>query len=416
MPIARNQILMTIDGVKDLSEKGIAFRCRYELVGFTDDGKPRYQCIYLREGEPEAILVSTRITPHGQSHGISTYGRGSSNIISSSVTGAICALVLTTASPSRSAADVIAFGRDGTARTSGWTFHGERPAWAGLDDSAEAEVVLASLDATPPSGRDDILSLIQTTAIRHQTNRALRQVGLGADDWQILFRALVEAESSYNPTAVSPKGACGLGQLMPDTARALGIDPRDPSQNLDGAARYLGSRSSPRSRTSTWRSLPTTPGHTAWSNTPAFHPSPRPATTSRASTGSGPDSRVHLFPRRTSASQPGCLRALRSSSIFSKTRELRMLRHRLSRLLPIATTLAAFAKPALAQDLSPIQTMLETVEAALTGPIGIAVATLAIIGTGFMCMMGRLNWGWFASVIIGIVLIFSAGTIVDGFS
>ena len=37
--------------------------------------------------------------------------------------------------------------------------------------------------------------------------------------------------------------------------------------------------------------------------------------------------------------------------------------------------------------------MLETVEAALTGPIGIAVATLAVIGTGFMCMMGRLNWG-----------------------
>ena len=51
MPIARNQILITIDGVKDLSEKGIAFRCRYELVGFTDDGKPRYQCIYLRAGE-----------------------------------------------------------------------------------------------------------------------------------------------------------------------------------------------------------------------------------------------------------------------------------------------------------------------------------------------------------------------------
>lgn len=155
------------------------------------------------------------------------------------MTGAICALVLTTASPSRSAADVIAFGRDGTARTSGWTFHGERPAWAGLEHSAEAEVVLASLDATPPSSRDDTLSLIRTTAVRHQGNRALRQVSLDADDWQILFRALVEAESSYNPTAVSPKGAYGLGQLMPDTARALGVDPRNPSQNLDGAARYL---------------------------------------------------------------------------------------------------------------------------------------------------------------------------------
>lgn len=155
------------------------------------------------------------------------------------MTGAICVLVLTMSSPSRTAADVIAFGSDGAARTSGWTFHGERPAWAGLDDSAEAEVVLASLDATPLSGRDDILSLIHATADRHQGNRALRQVGLSADDWQILFCALVEAESSYNPTAVSPKGAYGLGQLMPDTARALGVDPRDPSQNLDGAARYL---------------------------------------------------------------------------------------------------------------------------------------------------------------------------------
>ncbi|MAY32291.1 MAG: transglycosylase [Rhodovulum sp.] len=108
-----------------------------------------------------------------------------------------------------------------------------------MNDSTEAEVVLASLDATPPSSRDGILSLIRTTAVRHQGNRALRIAGLSADDWQILFRALVEAESSYNPTAVSPKGAYGLGQLMPDTARALGVDPRDPSQNLDGAARYL---------------------------------------------------------------------------------------------------------------------------------------------------------------------------------
>ncbi|MCI5039131.1 MULTISPECIES: TrbC/VirB2 family protein [Rhodobacterales] len=93
-----------------------------------------------------------------------------------------------------------------------------------------------------------------------------------------------------------------------------------------------------------------------------------------------------------------------------------MKKPRLRHLLSAATTLAFLSNPAFAQDLSPIQTMLETVEAALTGPIGIAVATLAVIGTGFMCMMGRLNWGWFASVIIGIVLIFSAGTIVDGFT
>ena len=83
---------------------------------------------------------------------------------------------------------------------------------------------------------------------------------------------------------------------------------------------------------------------------------------------------------------------------------------------PVLAILVFWATPVLAQDLSPIQEMLETIEAALTGPIGIAVATLAVIGTGFMCMMGRLNWGWFASVIIGIVLIFSAGTIVAGFT
>ena len=50
---------------------------------------------------------------------------------------------------------------------------------------------------------------------------------------------MIEAESGYNPTAISPKGAYGLGQLMPETARALGVNPRDASQNLDGAARYL---------------------------------------------------------------------------------------------------------------------------------------------------------------------------------
>ncbi|MGO4909904.1 TrbC/VirB2 family protein [Pseudorhodobacter sp. W20_MBD10_FR17] len=93
-----------------------------------------------------------------------------------------------------------------------------------------------------------------------------------------------------------------------------------------------------------------------------------------------------------------------------------MQRKHIIRLTAMMLAVTALAAPAAAQDLSPIQNMLESVEAALTGPIGISVATLAVIGTGFMCMMGRLNWGWFASVIIGIVLIFSAGTIVSGFA
>ncbi len=55
-----------------------------------------------------------------------------------------------------------------------------------------------------------------------------------------LLAALVRAESAFDRLAVSRVGARGLGQLMPDTARELGVrDVYDPEQNLDGAARYL---------------------------------------------------------------------------------------------------------------------------------------------------------------------------------
>lgn len=54
-----------------------------------------------------------------------------------------------------------------------------------------------------------------------------------------LFLRLVQQESGWNPGAISHKGATGLAQLMPGTAAQLGVNPRDPLQNLDGGARYL---------------------------------------------------------------------------------------------------------------------------------------------------------------------------------
>ncbi|MBF9032557.1 transglycosylase SLT domain-containing protein [Rhodobacterales bacterium HKCCE3408] len=57
-----------------------------------------------------------------------------------------------------------------------------------------------------------------------------------------LFLRLVTQESGWNQGAVSHRGAIGLAQLMPDTARILGVDPLDPAQNLEGGARYLAAQ------------------------------------------------------------------------------------------------------------------------------------------------------------------------------
>ena len=54
-----------------------------------------------------------------------------------------------------------------------------------------------------------------------------------------LFLRLIHQESRWNPKALSPKGAIGLAQLMPVTARYLGVNPRAPQKNLEGGARYL---------------------------------------------------------------------------------------------------------------------------------------------------------------------------------
>ncbi len=55
----------------------------------------------------------------------------------------------------------------------------------------------------------------------------------------VLLASVARAESAFNPSAVSPAGAQGLMQSMPATARSLGVDPMDPAQAADGAARYL---------------------------------------------------------------------------------------------------------------------------------------------------------------------------------
>jgi soluble lytic murein transglycosylase-like protein len=89
------------------------------------------------------------------------------------------------------------------------------------------EEVKAAVAAEPSTDGRDLRTLATETARRH-----------GIDPELVL--AVVSVESAFRPDAISPKGAQGLMQLMPGTARELGVkDPLDPAANLDGGTRYL---------------------------------------------------------------------------------------------------------------------------------------------------------------------------------
>ncbi|MFD0978585.1 lytic transglycosylase domain-containing protein [Tropicimonas aquimaris] len=92
--------------------------------------------------------------------------------------------------------------------------------------SSKASVSIASVPNYRGNYRGEYLSVAKSAARKH---------GVPED----LFLRLVQQESNWRVSAKSHKGAIGLAQLMPGTAAKLGVNPHDPTQNLEGGARYL---------------------------------------------------------------------------------------------------------------------------------------------------------------------------------
>ena len=96
--------------------------------------------------------------------------------------------------------------------------------------------VLSTLEGTRPLAP---ASSARQRAPRTATIAALRQAAVRHDVSPSLVEAVAWQESRWNQNALSPKGARGVMQLMPGTARSLGVDAGDLGGNVDGGAAYL---------------------------------------------------------------------------------------------------------------------------------------------------------------------------------
>jgi soluble lytic murein transglycosylase-like protein len=137
-------------------------------------------------------------------------------------------VTLFAAAPSAAVADVMEIGAEGHS----WVAGGPRAPMAEM---------IAPDTLGQPGASPEIASLTEVNATAGPAQWQARVAELAAkyDISPTLLEAVVWQESRWNTAAVSPVGARGLAQLMPGTARQMGVNPHDPNANLEGGARYL---------------------------------------------------------------------------------------------------------------------------------------------------------------------------------
>ena len=100
--------------------------------------------------------------------------------------------------------------------------------------------VTAETIVSPRTSTESVLPAARVDRVRRERfDRAVVRHARRHDVDPDLVRAVIRHESAWNSAARSRKGAIGLMQLMPDTARLLGVNPFDPEQNIAGGIRYL---------------------------------------------------------------------------------------------------------------------------------------------------------------------------------
>jgi len=102
---------------------------------------------------------------------------------------------------------------------------------------ASAVVAVEQDDFLPPAR--PVAALVLPVIVAQDPKELVTQAALRQGLPPELLHSIAQVESGYRQDAVSPKGAMGIMQLMPRTAKELQADPADAAENVDAGARYL---------------------------------------------------------------------------------------------------------------------------------------------------------------------------------